>query len=66
MSQKNTYTAQTSQISQAHAIEYKIIKHDLIKVVGLNALYLAGVLALYYFNTQSHFLDKAFSKLFNF
>lgn len=41
-----------------HAAEYKHIKHDLIRVVLLNALYLAGVLALYYANRQSHFLEN--------
>ncbi len=41
-----------------HAVEYSIIKRDLVRILILNALYLAGVVALYYFNNQSHFLDK--------
>ncbi len=41
-----------------HAAEYRHIRHDLIKVVLLNAIYLAAVLALYYANKQSHFLES--------
>ena len=53
-------------ISEAHAQEYKVIKHDLIKVVILNALFLAGVLTLYYTNLNSHYLEKWFSNILHF
>ena len=45
-------------ISQSHEQEYKIIKHDLIRLIILNIIYLAGLLTLYYTNQQSHYLDK--------
>ena len=50
----------------SHAAEYKIIKHDLFKVLGLNILYLGAVLFVYYTNLESHFLDKIFSQYFKF
>jgi len=50
----------------AHAEEYAIIKHDLVRVVLLNILYLAGVLALYYSNSQTHYLENWFSKILHF
>lgn len=53
-------------ISAGHAAEYRIIKHDLIKVIVLNVLYLAAVLALYYSNKQSGFLETWFSRVFKF
>ena len=46
--------------------EYRIIKMDLIKVVILNAVYLAAILALYYGNQKSHFLDNWFARLLHF
>jgi hypothetical protein len=49
-----------------HAEEYKIIKHDLLRVFLLNLAYLAGIVALYYANRNSLFLERWFSKLFNF
>lgn len=53
-------------VSKDHAAEYSIIKHDLLKVIILNALYLAAVLALYFSNKQSGFLEAWFSKIFQF
>jgi hypothetical protein len=50
----------------SHETEYGIIKMDLVKVVILNAVYLAAILALYYSNKQSHFLDNWFARLLNF
>jgi hypothetical protein len=50
----------------SHEAEYKIIKFDLIIVVILNAVYLAGILALYYGNQHSHFLDNWFAKVLHF
>jgi hypothetical protein len=49
-----------------HAAEYKIIKHDLIRVVYLNVLYLAGVLVLYFTNAKSHFLERWLAQVFQF
>lgn len=63
MSKKHN-TEERSLISSAHAEEYKIITHDMIKVVLLNVLYLAAVLALYYSNKSSHFLEKFTERLF--
>ena len=45
------------------AAEHVIIKHDLLKVVALNVIYLAGLLALFFANNKSHFLEAWFSKL---
>ena len=49
-----------------HQAEYRIIKFDLIKVVILNAVYLAAILALYFGNQRSHFLDTWFARLLHF
>ncbi len=49
-----------------HALEYKIIKHDLIRVIILNLLYLAGVLFLYRYDQKTHFLQHWFAKLLHF
>ena len=56
--------SQTSGVS--HDSEYRIIRSDLIKVVILNAVYLVAILALYYSNRQSGFLDNWFAKLLHF
>lgn len=50
----------------AHAVEYRIIKHDLVKVVILNAVYLAVILGLYFANQRSHLVDSWFAKLLHF
>jgi len=46
--------------------EYTIIKHDLIRVVILNAVYFACLLALYYSNLKTHYLENWFSKILHF
>lgn len=46
--------------------EYSVIKRDLVKVILLNVLYLAGVLALYFSNKQTHYLEHWFNKIFHF
>lgn len=46
--------------------EYRIIKHDLIRVVIVNIIFLGGVLALYYTNMNSHYLERWFSGLVKF
>ncbi len=55
-----------SNAGLSHDAEYKIIKFDLIKVVILNLVYLIGILALYYANQRSGFLDAWFSKVLHF
>ncbi|MDR3642434.1 MAG: hypothetical protein P4L74_02285 [Candidatus Doudnabacteria bacterium] len=50
----------------SHESEYKIIKHDLIKVVALNLVYLAVILFLYFGNQRTHFVDNWFAKLLHF
>jgi hypothetical protein len=49
-----------------HTAEYRIIKHDLIRVILLNVIYLAGVLALYFSEQKTHALSKFFEKFLNF
>ncbi len=49
-----------------HSEEYGIIKHDLLRVIILNVIYLAGVLALYFSEQKTHALSKFFEKLLNF
>lgn len=48
----------------AHKDEYKIISRDLIRVVILNLAFLGIILAVYYTNLQSGYLEKAFEKIF--
>lgn len=50
----------------SHEAEYRIIKHDLIRVVILNAVYLVVILTLYYTNLKSGFLDNWFAKVLHF
>jgi len=45
------------------ATEYTIIKHDLIRVVVVNLVFLAAVLTLYYTNLHSGYLERWFEKL---
>lgn len=49
-----------------HAEEYRIIKHDLIKVLILNLIYLSAVLVLYFTNLKSNYLEVWFAKIFRF
>jgi len=55
-----------SSSNSIHTEEYKIIKHDLLKVVILNLVYLSLLLALYFTNQKSHYLDKWFAQIFHF
>ena len=41
-----------------HSEEYSVIKHDLIRVIALNAIYLAALLAVYFTNEKSQYLDR--------
>ncbi len=56
-----TVTPPPPSLSASHAAEYRIIRHDLIRVVALNMVYLAAVLILYYSNQKSHYLDNLLS-----
>ena len=56
----------TTPKTESYALEYKIIKHDLIKIVALNLVYLAAVLSLYYANLNKHFLENWFAKILHF
>ena len=63
MSKKNKALDEvnSSLVSHSDVVEYKTIKHDLIRVVSLNILYLAAVLVVYYTNSHTHYLEKLFS-----
>ncbi len=41
-----------------HSEEYTIIKHDLIRVIVLNAIYLVALLAVYFTNQKSQYLAR--------
>lgn len=60
---KDGRSSENTTVGLSHAMEYKLIKHDLVKVVILNAVYLAGVLVLYYANLRSGFLERWFEKV---
>lgn len=49
-----------------HEHEYKIIKRDLIRLLILNCAYLAALLALYFSNQKTHFLENWFARLLHF
>ena len=69
MSKKNK-SGQTSHVDQVamqeHAAEYRIIRNDLLKVVALNVVYLVAILALYYTNLKSGYLEAWFDKILHF
>jgi hypothetical protein len=62
----NSFTAQGQAGSLDHSAEYSIIKMDLIKVIALNALYLTAILALYYTDKNSPFLEQWFARILHF
>jgi len=68
MSKKNKQTSDLapSSLSMSHAAEYRIIKHDLLRVVILNIIYLAAVLTLFYTNKSSHYMDGYLSRWLHF
>jgi len=63
---KHHQSSTASQSPSQHATEYSIIRHDLIKLVILNAIYLAGVLAIYFTNVKSHYLEHWFERILHF
>lgn len=56
----------SAHLAEIHAGEYQIIKHDLVKVVVLNLIYLAAILALFFTNSKTHYLENWFSKILHF
>ena len=52
--------------SSLHTAEYRVIRHDLWKVLYLNLVYLAALLALYFTDQRSQYLEHWFNKLFHF
>jgi len=50
----------------SHEAEYQIIRKDLIRVLMLNALYLIAILALYFSDQKTHYLEQWFSKFLHF
>lgn len=53
-------------ISHEHAAEYNVIKWDLIRLAIFNVVVLGAVLAVYYTNLQSHYLERWFSQFIKF
>ena len=49
---------------EMHAAEYRIISKDLIRLVLLNGVMLAAVLAVYFTNKTSGYLERMFQSLF--
>lgn len=47
-----------------HAAEYRIIRNDLIRVAVVNLIFFAAMLALYFSNRQSNYLEQIFAKVF--
>jgi hypothetical protein len=45
--------------------EYAVVGHDLVRVIVLNIIYLAGILVLYYTNRNTHYLENFFSRVFH-
>jgi len=54
------------QVALSHEAEYKIIKHDLIRIIALNAIYLIAILALYFTNQKTQYLDRILGHWFHF
>lgn len=68
MSKKNRKANVSSTAFSANPAwdsEYNVISKDLIRVIVLNALYLVGLLAVYYTNEQQHYLEHMFGRLFH-
>lgn len=57
---KNFENAASSTAVLSHGAEYRIIKHDLIKVLILNVIYLAAIITLYITNSKAHYLQQWF------
>lgn len=55
-----------SAIAAEHRAEYKVIKHDLVRLFLLNLVYLAAVLFLYSYEQKTGFLSEWLSKILKF
>lgn len=53
----------SSNAMNAHVAEYQIISKDLIRLIVLNGLMLAAVLAIYFTNRTSGYLERMFQHL---
>lgn len=62
---RNSSVTKTAGTAELQAAEHLVIKHDLWKVLVLNLVYLAGLLALFFANQRNHFLDTWFARLMN-
>lgn len=56
---------QGSQGSLVGTSEYAVIFSDLARVILLNVLYLGLILALYYYNNKTGFLERYVANLLN-
>jgi hypothetical protein len=61
MSKKNKAAEQSHNPVHEYAEEYRFIRHDLIKVIVINGIFLALVLAVYFTNSKSGYLVRWFS-----
>jgi hypothetical protein len=67
MSKKEKNSAEKSASSTtSHTAEYHIIRHDLIRVLILNGIYLAAVLGIYFTDQKTHYLQPLFAKILHF
>ncbi len=57
--------AQNTHAGLVATSEYSVIFSDLTRVVLLNLLYLGLVLALYYYNHKTAFLEQYVARLFH-
>jgi len=62
----NVLTNASLAPSDEEAMEYRVIKHDLIKVLVLSLIFLGAILGLFYYNQQSGAVENWFSQLFYF
>ena len=62
--QRDAFEASSTQISTAE--EFLVIKHDLWRVLILNAVYLIAVLVVYFTNNRAHYLESWFGRVFHF
>lgn len=72
MSKKNKHlhlpkesTISTPAKHVSHEAEYRVIRSDLSRVFVMNVLYLGILLAIYFTNNQSHYLERWFQKVFH-
>ena len=63
MSKKDSKSHEAGSAGQlSHSAEYHIIQHDLIRVIMLNIVYLGALLALYYSNQHSQYVETFISR----